>query len=63
MVVKDIISAPTTQSDYLHPIKTCLRFLDHDTTNYIAARLKYFRESTLETQNFKMKIIQNDYVI
>ena len=63
MVLKVVISAPAYHSDYVQLIKKCLKKLGHETSNYIAARLKYFRESTSEERNFKIKIIQDYRVI
>lgn len=58
MALKKTINSPATYSDYTQLIKSCLRHYSHETANYIAARLKYFRQNISETRNFKVTIFE-----
>lgn len=60
MVLRQTIKGPVSYSDYTSLIKSCLRLYSHGTANYIAARLKYFRENVTEKKNFKITIFEDN---
>jgi hypothetical protein len=62
MVIKITIPGPVTYSQYTRLIKACLEKYNQETVNYLAARIKYYRESEYSVNdNFKIHILRDGY--